>query len=109
MLKNIRALREEAGISQRQLGEAIGLTQQSINQYENHNIEPDIKTLIAIADYFNTSVDYVVGHTDERRPVERVYPYELNEAESQLLDGYRTLSAKKRSSINQIIENYHET
>ena len=58
MLKNLKALRETASVSQKQLAEAIGISQQSINKYENHNIEPDIDTLIRIADFFDTSVDY---------------------------------------------------
>ena len=52
-----------AGISQQQLGEIVGVSQQSINKYENHNVEPDVATLCALADYFQTSVDYLVGHT----------------------------------------------
>lgn len=67
MLKNLKKLRAEAGISQARLAEAIGVSQQAINKYENHNIEPDIETLVQIADYFNTSVDYLVSHTDIRR------------------------------------------
>lgn len=62
MLENLKRLRELSGTTQRQLAEAIGVSQQSVNKYENHNIEPDIETLIRIADYFNTSVDCVIGH-----------------------------------------------
>ena len=51
MIKNLRLLREKHGVSQQKLAEAIGLTQQSINKYENHKIEPDIATLMLIADF----------------------------------------------------------
>ena len=62
MLENLRKLRTEAGVTQKQLADAISVSQQSINKYENHNIEPDIRTMILIADFFHTSVDYLIGH-----------------------------------------------
>ena len=106
MLKNLKALRDEGGISQRQLAEAIGVSQQSINKYENHNIEPDIGTLIRIADYFNTSVDYLVGHTDNRRKIEPVRTYELNTQEQQLIDAYRKLNQKQKAAIAAVTDSY---
>lgn len=108
MLENLKKLRDEAGITQKGLADAIGVSQQSINKYENHNIEPDIGTLIRIARFFNTSVDYVVGNTDIRRRIEAVYSYELNDAESRMLEGYRKLSQKQKQSVELVIENYNE-
>ena len=108
MLKNLKKLREEKGISQRQLADVISVSQQSINKYENHNIEPDIDTLIKMADYFDTSVDYLIGHSKLRRKIEIVNSYDLNMEESKLMDGYRKLSRKQRKSIELIIENYVE-
>lgn len=67
MLKNLRLLREEKGMSQKQLADCIGVSQQSINKYENHNVEPDIGALIRIADCFSTSVDYIV-RVGRKRP-----------------------------------------
>ena len=107
MLENLKALREEAAISQKQLAEAIGVSQQSINKYENHNIEPDIETMIRIADYFDTSVDYLIGHGTLRHKLEAVTPYELNQEESAVMDSYRKLSRKQRNCIQTVIESYH--
>lgn len=107
MLYNLKTLREDAHISQKSLADAIGVSQQSINKYENHNIEPDIGTLIRIADYFDTSVDYLVGHSDVRHKVEIVHFYELNTKESIMLDGYRKLTPRQKQSIDFIIETYN--
>ena len=49
MIANLKKLREEAGMSQRQLADSIGVSQQSVNKYENHNVEPDIAVLVQIA------------------------------------------------------------
>ncbi len=60
MLKNIKLLREEYRVSQQKLGDDIGVSQQSINKYENHDIEPDISTLIKIADYFEREIGHAI-------------------------------------------------
>lgn len=65
MLKNLRELRRKCGMTQKELGNVVGLTQQTINKYENGNAEPNIRTLIALADYFETSVEYLIGRTSE--------------------------------------------
>ena len=66
MLENLKKLRAELKTSQAVLAEAIGVTQQSINKYENHNVEPDIESLQRMADYFGTTIDYIVGHSELR-------------------------------------------
>ena len=62
MVKNLKKLREEHGLSQQRLAELLGLTQQAIYKYEKTSIEPDIDTLTAMADILHTTVDYLIGH-----------------------------------------------
>ena len=106
MLEKLKTLRAKNGVTQRQLAEAIGVSQQSINKYENQNIEPDISTLIAMAEYFNTTVDYLVGRTELSD--EPVYSLNLTGEEINLVNNYRTLSPKEKESINLILENYNK-
>ena len=108
MVANLKKLRIKNGISQQKLADAIGTSQQSVNKYENHKIEPDIDTLIRIADYFGTSVDYLIGHTDIDHVIESLTPVDLNSEESELIDNYRKLSPKQKQSIALIIQNYIE-
>ena len=106
MIKNLKKLRTETGISQRQLGEKIGVSQQSINKYENHEIEPDIHTLIQMADFFQTSMDYLVGHTNVRHIIEDRSTFDLNAEEASFIDNYRKLSKAERDSLLLVTENY---
>ena len=106
MLENLKKLREEAGISQKHLAEAIGVSQQSVNKYENHNIEPDIETLKRIADYFDTSIDFLVGFSSERRKTGLSNSQDISRQESSLIRKYRTLTPKEKQSIDLILENY---
>lgn len=104
MLPNLRILRKEEAISQQKLADAIGMSQQSINQYENHDTEPDILTLSKLADYFNTSIDYLVGHTDIKDPFDNTAAYHLNANEADLIAKYRALSPKERTCVQQVVE-----
>ena len=60
----LKDLREKYNISQVKLAMDLNLNQNSISRYENEEREADYKTLIALADYFNVSIDYLLGRTD---------------------------------------------
>lgn len=60
----LKFLREEHGISQLKLAIDLNMNQNSISRYENHVREADYLTLIRFADYFNVSIDYLLGRTD---------------------------------------------
>lgn len=106
MVKNLKKLRLSAGISQQKLADIIGTSQQSINKYENHNVEPDINTLIDFANYFDTSVDFLIGHTEIDHKFEEIHHYDLNDEESKLITEYRNLTKEEKDSINAVIKNY---
>lgn len=67
-MKRLKELRQKQKISQQKLADHFHISQQSIWKYENGLAEPDIHTLIQFADYFQTSVDYLIGHTDNPLP-----------------------------------------
>jgi transcriptional regulator with XRE-family HTH domain len=98
----IKMLREESKISQQKLADAIGMSQSSVNDYENRRTEPDIATLIRIADYFETSVDYVVAHTTIRRKIEPVSELALNDREAAVIRSYRQLDAQSRAALDAV-------
>ncbi len=102
MLPNLKYLRAKRGISQQRLADAISLTQQSINQYENHKIEPDIHTLCLIADYFDTSVDFLVGHEVNSKDKLGEATH-LSAEEADLVTKYRALNPKERDCITQML------
>lgn len=61
-MKNLKLLRQKYGLSQSDLASILNLSQQSIYKYENGISEPSIETLISLATYFDTSVDYLIGN-----------------------------------------------
>ncbi len=60
-LKNIRA---NSRMKQREVAEYLGVALRTYQGYETGRSEPSIKKLIALADYFNVTLDYLVGRTD---------------------------------------------
>ena len=62
----LRELRKERSISQLKLAIDLNMNQNTISRYENLEREADYKTLILFADYFNVSIDYLLGRTEEK-------------------------------------------
>ena len=60
----LKEVREAKNVSQIKLAIDLGLNQNSISRYENGQRVADYKTLIAFADYFNVSVDYLLERTN---------------------------------------------
>lgn len=60
----VARLRKEADVSQQTMAEAIGTTKVTISRIETGQRAVSVEMLCAIADYFNVSIDYLVGRTD---------------------------------------------
>jgi transcriptional regulator with XRE-family HTH domain len=67
--ERLKYLRKAKGYTQKQVYEAVGLSPMGYQRYEYGTREPAHQKLIALADYFNVSLDYLVGRSDnpERR------------------------------------------
>lgn len=60
------ALRKQRGLTQKQLAADVGLSELAIQNYESGRRKPAFDALIALADYFDVSLDYLVGRSDRR-------------------------------------------
>ena len=60
----LKELRRQKRVTQLKLALDLNMNQNSISRYENGEREADYATLIAFADYFDVSVDYLLGRTD---------------------------------------------
>ena len=59
--ENLRQLREKQGLTQKELAEELGISLRAYQYYERNEREPQLSTLIRIADYFDVSLDELVG------------------------------------------------
>lgn len=97
MLK-IKELREEKGLMQKELGDIIGISQNTLSQYENGKREPDYETLKKIAEYFDVSTDYLLGLVDVKNP--EANPDEIQVAFSS---GFAGLNEENKQTAMNII------
>lgn len=108
MLKNLRKLREEYGISQQRLADVLFVTQTSVNRYENHDTEPEIEILKRMADYFDTTIDYLVGYSDQRYRPEHIKSHQLTPREESLVESFRELNGNQQNCVEQVMQLFRE-
>lgn len=66
--RRLRDLREDHDKFQKDVAKLLGISQQYYSEYENGNRTITIEHLIKLAKFYNTSIDYLVGLTDEIKP-----------------------------------------
>lgn len=96
-MNRIALLRKEKGISQIALALKLNVSQKMISSYENGKSEPSISTLMHMANIFNTSVDYIIGYSDIRQPLDKLVQSSLTEDECQLLNDFRDIPSKQQN------------
>jgi transcriptional regulator with XRE-family HTH domain len=79
VISKIRQLREKMGISQTEAAKRLGIVRTTYSNYEAGNREPDVDTIKKMAEFFEVSVDYLLGRTDDPKRV-------LKEQARQLID-----------------------
>ena len=68
MYERIRNLREDRDLKQKQIAEYLQIHQTTYSDYELGNLNVPIEVLIKLAKLYNTSIDYIVGLTDNPTP-----------------------------------------
>ena len=107
MVKNLRLLREEKGISQQKLADMLNISQQAIFKYEKTANEPDISTLIKLSEIFDVSVDYLIGNTEIRKQTDKADSVLLTEQEYTHIKEWRLLPQNIKNSIDTLISSIH--
>lgn len=91
--ERLRGLRLEKDMTQADLAKVFELSTTTVASWEQGRSRPNIEEIAQIATYFNVSVDYLLGLTEEKRPNEKYY-YSMHELRNQgLLVSDRTAAA----------------
>lgn len=94
---NLRQLREEKDLTQLELGLEVGVTASAIQQYEAGTSDPSVKVLIALAEYFNVSLDYMMDLSSIREKPDT--------EENLIADRLKYVSNKRiRKAILEIVD-----
>lgn len=103
---NLRIARKEAGLTQVEIAKKINVSQQCYSDYENGKTDPDMNTLVMIADLLQVSTDYLLGRTDDLGTAISFGAPALSTQEQDLLRGFRRLLPKTQKHIIDIVHDF---
>lgn len=72
MYKRIRELREDKDMTQKEIGKILNMSQTGYNQYEIGKNDLPTNILIQLSKFYDTSIDYILGLTNEVKPYPRI-------------------------------------
>lgn len=115
--KILKQERTKKGLSQMAFAKLFGVSQQTIGSWETNRTSPDLESLSKLANFFNVSIDYLLGLTDipetidtyiakqsNKQPVENQY----NADEQELIQLYRELPTEGKITIKSLAKTQHD-
>ena len=107
-MNRIKELRQKRNITKIRLSTEIEVSQETISAYENDKAEPRLDNLVKIADFLNTSTDYLLGRTDDDSPLIDLANNVVDKQLNELINNYARLNNLQRKDLvwySGIIEN----
>lgn len=104
----LKSLREDADLSQKELAKSLGVSPSTIGMYESKKRTPDSEMLARICDFFNITVDYLLGRSNIKNPQCSTYKkteQHLTDDEKNILNLYKKLNDKDKAKVEGIMEN----
>lgn len=99
----LRKIREDLGLSQKELSLKLNVSPTNIYNYEIGRTEPSIEVLIKLADILNVSIDYLVGREDDFGIIKSGAELQLKDDEAKLLTEYRLLDEINKIKVQTFI------
>jgi len=103
--KRLKELREEKGLTQQELAKIMNLSQQTIGHYEVGRAKPDVDTLNRLANFFGTTVDYLLGRTDVRNPNNKS-DEDFPEDVKVLMRSVSKLTDKQKEIVKRLVQEF---
>ncbi|MGD9678733.1 MAG: helix-turn-helix domain-containing protein [Vulcanibacillus sp.] len=94
-MERLKKLREAKNMTQVRLGIELGVSQETISGYEIGKATPPADMLVKLADILDTSVDYILGRTDNRY-LNKINKSDLSDQELELILIFRKLPKNKK-------------
>lgn len=107
-MNNIKKLREKKKVSQWTLSAYLEVSQETISAYENNKALPSAKTLLKLADYFDTSVDYILARTKIDLSVDELKYSDFTDSDAIMMIKFKKLSQEKRNKVIGYIDGLGE-
>lgn len=102
----IKDLREELGLTQIAFAKILNISNSTLSQYENGDRVPSDATKIKIADYFDVSLDYLLGRSSVRKPtpVSKDGPNKQNEMDRRLISYVNQMTPEQKALLLALLQ-----
>lgn len=101
---NLQTLRKKKGYKQIKVALDLNTTQETISSYETGRVFPYIDMLIKLADYYNTSIDYILCRTKYDMPIDDIKPNNISDEDFILLNKINKLSSTDKAKAEAYID-----
>lgn len=90
----LKTLRIKRGVTQDQLADVVGVAQQTVAKWESRKRSPGLDTIVKLSNYFNVSLDYLLGRSSNPN-----FEYRLGTSEAELVEDYRAVDDEKKKCL----------
>lgn len=96
----LRVLRDERGLTLKQMGEILGVSHMTYQRYEKNDTDVSTDMLVKLADFYGVSADYLLGRTEvkemNRLSKDEPTEEEVRDLENQIVSSYTQMSVETR-------------
>lgn len=108
MENNLKNIRKSKDLLQTKVAIDLNTTQETISSYETGRVFPSSDMLVALADYYNTSIDYLLCRTKYDMPIDSIKPNNITDKQFQLLTKISKLSTTDQLKVESYIDGLND-
>lgn len=98
-MENLKKMRIKRKVTQVKLAEIANVTQETISAYESGKAYPSVETLIKIADFLNTSTDYILDRIENDEPIKNTTIKNTDNKTYRMLSNFIMLNDAKKDDV----------
>jgi len=108
MENNLKQVRNSKHLLQTKVAMDLNITQETISSYETGRVFPSSDMLIRLADYYNTSIDYLLCRTKYDIPINDIKPNNISDTDFMLLNKINKLSPTYKLKVEGYIDGLND-
>ena len=108
MENNLKQIRNSKDLLQTKVAMDLNITQETVSSYETGRVFPSSYMLIKLADYYNTSIDYLLCRTKFDMPINDIKPNNISDSDFILLNKINKLSPNYKSKVEGYIDGLND-
>jgi transcriptional regulator with XRE-family HTH domain len=107
-MNNLKEIRNSKNLLQTKVAMDLNTTQETISSYETGRVLPSSDMLVQLANYYNTSIDYLLCRTKYDMPIDRIKPNNISDKDFAILNKINNLSNDDKTKIEAYIDGLND-